>query len=82
MSHGVSFMNWLEEHHPDLFEIFSKDGIFMERKNDKYILHITILDEDISLPDLNRLQKEWDNFMLLDQKESEPTPLLISQNKF
>ena len=81
MSNGVFFMNWLKDNHPDLFEIFSKDGIFIERKNDKYILHITVVDEDISLVDLNRLQNEWNKFLNSDETMAEASPLIISQNK-
>lgn len=75
-------MSWLKENHADLFELFSRDGIFMERKNDKFILHITIVDEDISLVDLNRLQNQWDNFVHIDESGVDPSPLIISQNKF
>ena len=82
MSHGVSFMDWLRGQDPGLYETFSKDGIFIERKGEKYVLHITLIDEDISLVELNKLQNEWDNFMLLEESGTETFPLIVSQNKF
>jgi hypothetical protein len=82
MPNGESFMNWLNKHNPELFEIFNNDGIFLERKNDHFILHITIIDEEISLVDLNKLQIEWNNFIHLVESEEKAYPLIVSQNKF
>ena len=82
MSQGLAFMDWLNINHPDLYEIFSVDGIFIEKKADHHILHITLVEEDISLQDLNRLQTEWNNFIQSEAEGEEASPLVISQNKF
>jgi hypothetical protein len=32
---STSFMDWLQEHHPALFEMFNRDGIFIEKVNNQ-----------------------------------------------
>jgi hypothetical protein len=78
----TSFMNWLEKHYPALFEIFSKDGIFVEKVNKQFFLHVTIIEEEVSLDELNKLQNAWKDFILFDNLGEEAHPLLITQNKF
>lgn len=57
-------MDWLEKHYPSLFEIFNKDGIFVEKVNTHFFLHVTIIDEEVSLDELNKLQTAWKDFIL------------------
>ena len=75
-------MIWLEKHYPALFEIFNKDGIFIEKVNNQFFLHVTIIDEEVSLDELNKLQNAWTDFILYDNLEAEAHPLIITQNKF
>ena len=77
-----SFMDWLNKHHPDLFEIFNEDGIFIEKVNNQFVLHITIIEEEISLDKLNKLQNAWNDFILFDNLGAEAYPLIVTQNKF
>lgn len=78
----TSFIDWLEKHYPALFEIFNKDGIFVEKVNKQFFLHVTIIDEKVSLAELNKLQNAWKDFILFDNLEAEAHPLIITQNKF
>ena len=82
MVKNTSFMNWLERHYPALFEIFNKDGIFVEKVNKQFFLHVTIIDEEVSLDELNKLQNAWTDFIHYDNLEAEAHPLIITQNKF
>ena len=82
MFKNTSFMNWLEKHHPALFEIFNKDGIFVEKVNKQIFLHVTIIDEEVSLDELNKLQDAWTDFIHFDNLGAEAHPLIITQNKF
>ncbi|HEU5164418.1 MAG TPA: hypothetical protein VFU29_02690 [Chitinophagaceae bacterium] len=77
-----SFMDWLKKHHPALFEIFNEDGIFIEKVNNQFVLHITIIEEEISLDKLNKLQNAWNDFILFDNLGAEAYPLIVTQNKF
>ena len=78
----TSFMNWLEKHYPALFEIFNKDGIFIEKVNKQFFLHVTIIEEEVSLDELNNLQDAWKDFIVYENLEAEAHPLIITQNKF
>ena len=82
MARNTSFMDWLEMHYPALFEIFNKDGIFIEKVNKQIFLHVTIIDEEVSLDELNKLQDAWKDFILYDNLGAEAHPLIITQNKF
>ena len=75
-------MDWLEKYHFALFEIFNKDGIFVEKVNKQFFLHVTLIDEEDSLVELNKLQDAWNDFILFDNLEAEAHPLIITQNKF
>ena len=82
MVKNTSFMNWLETNHPALFEIFNKDGIFVEKVNKQFFLHVTIIDEEVSLDELNKLQDAWKDFIHFDNLGADAHPLIITQNKF
>jgi len=82
MVKNTSFMHWLEKHYPALFEIFNRDGIFVEKVNKQFFLHVTIIDEEVSLDELNKLQNAWKDFILFDNLGDEAHPLIITQNKF
>ena len=54
----------------------------MEKVNKQFFLHVTIIDEEVSLVELNKLQDAWNDFILFDNLEAEAHPLIITQNKF
>ena len=82
MFNGPFFMDWLGKHDPALFELFSRDGIFIEKVNNQFVLHVTIVDEEISLDELNKLQNAWSDFILSENLGAEAHPIIITQNKF
>ncbi len=82
MPHNTSFMTWLDKQHPVLFEMFSTDGIFVERVNNQLVLHVIIIDEEIALDELNKLQDAWNEYILVESLGDEAHPLIITQNKF
>ena len=79
---STSFMDWLQEHHPALFEMFNRDGIFIEKVNNQLVLHVIIIDEEIPLDELNKLQNAWNDFILFENLGAGAHPLIITQNKF
>ena len=79
---STSFMDWLKEHDPVLFEMFNRDGIFIEKVNNQLVLHVIIIDEEIPLDQLNKLQNAWNDFILFENLGAEAHPLIITQNKF
>ena len=78
----ISFMDWLSKHHLPLFETFNKDGIFIEKVDNQLVLHVIIIDEEIPLDELNKLQTAWNDFILLENLGAEAHPLIITQDKF
>jgi len=69
---STSFMDWLK----------NRDGIFIEKVNNQLVLHVIIIDEEIPLDELNKLQTAWNDFILFENLEAEAHPLIITQNKF
>ena len=65
-------MDWLK----------NRDGIFIEKVNNQLVLHVIIIDEEIPLDELNKLQTAWNDFILFENLEAEAHPLIITQNKF
>jgi len=79
---STSFMAWLKELHLALFEIFNRDGVFIEKVNNQLVLHVIIIDEEIPLDELNKLQNAWNEFILFENLGGEAHPLIVTQNKF
>jgi hypothetical protein len=75
-------MDWLQKNHLPLFETFNKDGIFIEKVDNQLVLHVIIIDEEIPLDELNKLQTAWKDFILFENLGAEAHPLIITQNKF
>ena len=82
MAHNPSFMGWLNKQHPALFEMFNREGVFIEKVNNQFVLHVIIIDEEIPLDRLNKLQDAWNDYILLENLGAEAHPLIVTQNKF
>ena len=82
MADNIYFMDWLKRDHPVLFEMFNRDGVFIEKVNDQFVLHVIVIDEEIPLDKLNELQDAWNNYILLENLGTNANPLLVTQNKF
>jgi hypothetical protein len=82
MGNSTSFMDWLKKQHPELFEMFNRDGIFIEKVNNQFVLHVIVIDEEIPLDQLNKLQDAWNDYISLENLGDAAHPLIITQNKF
>ena len=82
MADNIYFMNWLHRQHPALFEMFNRDGVFIEKVNNQFVLHVIVIDEEIPLYKLNELQDAWSDYIHSENLGAEAHPLLVTQNKF
>lgn len=81
MADDTNFMDELYKQHPALFELFNKDGLFIEKVNDQFVLRVIVIDEEIPLDKLNDLQHAWNDYILSKNPAAQPRSLIVTQNK-